>query len=166
MPGQLFTYYFLTEGIRATEEWHSSDGAVDAFQVNAKWVYEGFKAYHQPNEATTEQDFIRPILEALGWIDYLPQQGSNRNEDIPDHLLFSEAEAKARATGRSNSQERYQDALLIEESKRFGLPLDSRDPGDKAQASTPHGQILRYLSTAETVSDGRMRWGILTNGDV
>ena len=166
MPGQLFTHYFLTEGIRATAEWDSSAGTVDAFQGNAKWVYEGFKAYHQPNEATTEQDFIRPILEALGWIDYLPQQGSNRNEDIPDHLLFSEAESKARATGRSNSQERYQDALLIEESKRFGLPLDSRDPGDKAQASTPYGQILRYLSTAETVSDGRMRWGILTNGDV
>ena len=31
---------------------------------------------------------------------------------------------------------------------------------------TPHGQILRYLSTAETASEGRIRWGILTNGGV
>ena len=34
------------------------------------------------------------------------------------------------------------------------------------QGSTPHGQILRYLSTAETASDGRIRWGILTDGGV
>ena len=34
------------------------------------------------------------------------------------------------------------------------------------QRGTPHGQILRYLSTAETVTDGRIRWGILTNGGV
>ena len=58
------------------------------------------------------------------------------------------------------------DALLIEESKRSGLPLDSRDLADKVQNGTPHGQILRYLSTAETISDGRIRWGILTNGGV
>ena len=96
---------------------------------------------------TTEQDFIRPTLDALGWVDYLPQQGTQRNEDIPDHLLFSASENKVRAVGRNNSQDRHLDALLLEESKRSGLPLDSRDPGDKVQNSTPHAQILRYLGT-------------------
>ena len=33
-------------------------------------------------------------------------------------------------------------------------------------AGTPHGQILRYLSTAEIASESRIRWGILTNGRV
>ena len=33
-------------------------------------------------------------------------------------------------------------------------------------AGTPHGQILRYLSTAESASENRIRWGILTNGGV
>ena len=33
-------------------------------------------------------------------------------------------------------------------------------------AGTPHGQILRYLSTAEIASESRIRWGILTNGGV
>ena len=46
------------------------------------------------------------------------------------------------------------------------LPLDSRDQTDKVQSGSPHGQLLRYLSTAETVSDGRIRWGILTNGAI
>ena len=70
------------------------------------------------------------------------------------------------AAARASSQDRYLDALAIEESKRFGLPLDNRDGSDRVQRGTPHGQILRYLSTAESVTDGRIRWGILTNGGV
>ena len=90
-------------------------------------------------------------LEALGWMEYLPQQGSKGNEDIPDHLLFSDVESKERAVGRANSHDRFLDALLIEESKRFGLSLDSRDPNDKVKPGSPHAQVLRYLATADTV---------------
>ena len=59
---------------------------------------------------------------------------------------------------------RYRDASVVEESKRFGLPLDARDSDDRVQSGTPHGQLLRYLSTADIESDGNIRWGILTNG--
>ena len=166
MSGQLFTQYFLTDGIKETPEWGEASGDFDAFRQNLAWYWESFKAYHEPNESTTEQDFIRPMLDALGWLDYLPQQGTQRNEDIPDHLLFSGSEHKARAAARNSSQDRYLDALLLEESKRLGLPLDSRDPGDRVQNSTPHGQILRYLSAADSITDSRIRWGILTNGGV
>ena len=34
----------------------------------------------------------------------------------------------------------------------------------RVQASSPHGQILRYMSTAAYATDDRIRWGILTNG--
>ena len=71
-----------------------------------------------------------------------------------------------RAGERENSAERYLDALVVEESKRFGLALSSRESGTRAQRGTPHGQILRYLDTAANVSKGRIRWGILTNGGV
>ena len=169
MPGQLFTEYFLTDGIRATAEWRdclSKPQAFTAFKEALSARIDQFTQFTSPNESLTEQDLVRPALDLLGWTDYLPQQGTERNEDIPDHLLLADADSKARAAGRANSQDRYQDALLIEESKRSGLPLDSRDLADKVQNGTPHGQILRYLSTAETVSDGRIRWGILTNGGV
>ena len=166
MPGQLLTHYFLTDGIKATPEWKDLAPAIATFREKALSTYENFKEYRAPNESVTEQDLVRPILETLGWHDYLPQQGTQRNEDIPDHLLFSDAESKARAVKRNNSQERFLDTLLIEESKRFRFPLDSRDQSDKVQTGTPHGQILRYLSTADTATDGRIRWGILTNGCV
>ena len=165
MPGQLFTHYFLTDGIKATPEWRASAAAFEAFRESAAQALTPFAEYDHPNEALTEQDLIRPVLESLGWADYLPQQGAARNEDIPDHLLFADAASKDRAAG-SPAAERYRHAAVVEESKRFGLPLDSRDTDDKVQAASPHGQILRYLSTADEASDGGIRWGILTNGGV
>ena len=169
MPGQLFTEYFLGEGIRETAEWRGpvgGPGGLEGFKKSLSGRMDQLARFSDPNESLTEQDLVRPVFDLLGWTDYLPQQGVNRNEDIPDHLLFADGEAKERAGVRNNPQERYADALLVQESKRFGLPLDTSEQGDKVQRSTPHGQLLRYLSTAETVSDGRIRWGILTNGAV
>ena len=96
----------------------------------------------------------------------MPQQGTSGGEDIPDHLLFTDTESKATAAARPSSDDRFLDALLVQESKRFGLPLDKRDSDDNLNSGTPHGQILRYLTTADSVSDGRIRWGMLTNGAV
>ena len=169
MPGHLFTEYFLTEGIRATPEWRESVASADAFALFRDGVRERYGALSgsvDPNEAVTEQELIRPVLEMLGWTDYLPQQGAARNEDIPDYLLFQDADSKARAAAKGRAEERFSDALVIEESKRFGLPLDARDTDGGNRSRTAHGQILRYLSTAESETDGDLHWGFLTNGGV
>ena len=169
MPGHLFTEYFLTEGIRATPEWRESVASADAFESFRDGVRERYGALSgsaDPNEAVTEQELIRPVLEMLGWADYLPQQGAAHNEDIPDHLLFQDADSKARAAAKGRAEERFSDALVIEESKRVGLPLDARDTDGGNRSRTAHGQILRYLSTAESETDGDLHWGFLTNGGV
>ena len=164
MPGQLLTQYFLTDGIKETQEWESCEDTTAEFQSKLGLIYEEFKNYSHPNEATTEQDMIRPVLELLDWTDYLPQQGSNRNEDIPDYLLFPDVQTKERAAARTNAESRYLDATVVVENKRFGLALDTRDKADGIQTGTPHGQILRYLSSADIASNGNIQWGILTNG--
>ena len=188
MPGRLFTQYFLTEGITNTARWFES-GALDEFRRDAAEAYERLESHDRPNEAVTEQELIMPVLELLGWADHLPQQGTARGEDIPDNLLFTDAGAKDRAAAGPPA-ERYRHAAAVQESKRFDLPLDAsgRDPRprtrkpsgnmlfempeeyDESDADlrswTPHGQILRYLSTAEIESDGKIRWGVLTNGRV
>ena len=167
MPGQLFTHYFLTDGIKTTVEWQESvknPQRFETFRSEISTRLESFTAYTEPNEAVTEQELIRPILDLLGWQDYLPQQSVSGGEDIPDNLLFEDADSKTRAASRTDPEARFHDALLVQESKRFGLPLDSRDSSDQSQRSSPHAQILRYLQTADTVSEGRIRFGILTNG--
>ena len=169
MPGQLFTQYFLTDGIKATPVWRHSVAEPKAFTIFREAVGQRLREFGHaadPNEALTEQELIRPLLEALGWLDYLPQQGAARNEDIPDHLLFADVESKARAIAHKISHIRFRSALVVQESKRFGLPLDVRETGDQVLRSTPHGQLLRYLETAHTASDSRIRWGMLTNGNV
>ena len=165
MPGQLFTHYFLTDGIKATAEWQASCAQPEAFAAFRDGVqqrYDALSRSREPNEAATEQELIRPVLALLGWADYLPQQGVARNEDIPDHLLFADADSKQQAAAEGNAGDRFRHAIVVEESKRFGLSLDSRE----RQRGTPHGQILRYLAMAEIASEGRVRWGILTNGRV
>ena len=166
MKGSLFTQYFLTDGIRTTPEWEAAVARVANFRRGLGQVYERFISLHHPNEAVTEQDLIRPALELLGWVDYLPQQGAAGREDVPDHLLFANAASKARASARADSDDRFQDALVVQESKRFGLALDQRDRTDGLRGGSPHGQILRYLTTADIASEGRIRFGILTNGSV
>ena len=166
MSGQLFTRYYLTEGIKSTTRWHSAAANMPAFGQGVRRRCDALHAHRNPNEAVTEQELIRPVLELLGWTDYLPQQGAARNEDIPDLLLFASPDSKDRAAARTNPNLRFGEALVVEESKRFGLPLDARDEHDLVRARTPHGQILRYLRTAEDASDGGARWGILTNGGV
>ena len=163
MTGQLFTHYFLTDGIKATPEWQASLAQPEAFAAFRDGVarhYDALSRSRNPNEARTEEELIRPVLELLGWTEYVPQPSAAGHEDIPDHLLFVDAESKTRAGNP------FQYATVVEESKRFGLALDSRDRKDRAQRGTPHGQILRYLATAEIESEGRIRWGILTNGRV
>ena len=169
MTGQLFTHYFLTEGIRETPEWRESFRTPEALAKFRAGVAERFASisrFSAPNEAVTEEELIRPVLRLLGWADYLPQQEAARGEDVPDHLLFEDSESKASAAERTAPDDRYVDALVVEESKRFGLPLDSRDRSDRVVLGTPHGQILRYLATAYSVSDGRICRGLLTNGRV
>ena len=163
MTGQLFTHYFLTDGIKATAEWQASveqSEAFAAFKGGVARHHDALSRSRNPNEARTEEELIRPVMELLGWAEYVPQPSAAGHEDIPDHLLFADAESKARAGNP------FQYSTVVEESKRFGLALDSRDRKDRTQRGTPHGQILRYLATAEIESEGRIRWGILTNGSV
>ena len=168
MPGRLFTTYFLEEGILHTDAWQealSQPAELESFRAQALALLDNAAGFHSINEASTEQELIRPLLELLGWADFLPQQGSDSNEDIPDHLLFGDAESKTRAAAKPRP-ERYTDALAVAESKRFGVPLDARDKEEQGKSGSPHAQILRYLTTADINSDGRIRWGILTNGRI
>ena len=169
MADSLLTDYFLSDGIKATPEWHTSVASeleFEAFRNGVRQCYHALSQAQDPNEAVTEQELIRPVLELLGWTDYLPQQGASRNEDIPDLLLFPDGVTKERAIARASAEERYRDAVVVEESKRLRLPLDARGQDGRRRATTPHDQIVRYLSTADVVSEGRIRWGVLTNGGV
>jgi hypothetical protein len=96
--GLLFTRESLENGI--TDAWGAlGQEEVAGFRAAAQSIFSRFPTKGSPNEATTERDLIFRVLEALGWEHVLVQQSTStkRRTDIPDALLFADAEAKAKA---------------------------------------------------------------------
>ena len=161
LGGGLFSRYFLDTGIRTTSAWNVlQQTGFDVFAVEVRTRMAEFHAAADPNEAVTEERLIFPVLRLLGW-DLLPQQGTNRREDIPDALLFADAKALRQAMGFRRPPDRFRHATIVHESKRWELSLDR---ATDANGRTPASQALRYLRLAEELSHGEVRWALLTNG--
>src|SRR5690606_11325572 len=94
--GALFTQDYLLDGITGTEAYRSVD-AEKLRNALAK-IFAAFPHSSGPNEATTENDLVWPLLAALGWTDNLTQQNLSEKGrvDVPDGLLFIDAEAKSK----------------------------------------------------------------------
>ncbi len=162
--GALFTQDYLEEGITQTQAWAAIDAA--ALRERLAAILAGFSHATSPNEATTEGDLVWPVLEALGWGDYLTQQNLSEKGrvDVPDGLLFIDAEAKAKANAYAEEWRRYECGAAIVESKRWGRALDRAEGRKGSERDTPSTQLLRYLRRIDDLTRGALRWGILTNG--
>ena len=78
MPGQLFTNYFLEEGILRTRAWQQSlsqPAYFESFRAQTHARLENAAAFHTINEAATEQELIRPEdidMPQPGWRRFIP----------------------------------------------------------------------------------------------
>ena len=168
LDGRLFTRDFLLEGILETTVWQELDeGAVERIRQQIKPALEALAARKNPNEAQTEDDVVYPILESIDWVDreVQPNASVKARLDVPDALLYPDKEAKTLA-GNVDAWDRFQHGKCIVEAKRWNRPLDRETRGRKGEAGTPSSQILRYLRRVEERTEGKLRWGILTNGRV
>ncbi len=170
MDGKLFSQDFLLDGIKTTPVWEAlPEDALDIFIGDLKRIYAPLAAGSQLNEANTEADVIEKVLDRLGWQDLTLKQvtaSRTRREDVPDFLLFPDAEAKQAARAEKRDDHRYRHGIAILEAKRWMRPLDRGDATNRLDPGTPSNQILRYLSSVEIASERAVRWGILTNGAV
>ena len=159
--GGLLTQYFLEEGIQNTDAYRQMDHLrIEAFVAAVRAQWDRLSRIPRPSEAETEAEFIHPVLAMLGW-HRLPQQEPGRGRhDIADELLFLTEDAKAQAASLPATANRFHHGVVVVENEARDTPLD-RASGLR---ETPSSQILRYLSRAETVSNGAVRWGLLTNG--
>ena len=162
MQGGLYTQDFLERGICEEAAWKAlTDADVTATRAQLAALFKKFTAGHKPNEGVTEKDLIYPVLAVLSWSDVLVQQqvSARRRDDVPDALLFADADHKAAAGKEKEPANRYRHGLAVVEAKRWLRALDRAD-----SQGTPSSQMLRYLRRAEESSDGKLEWGILTNG--
>lgn len=166
LQGTLLTRDFLIDGIKSQAEYRALKPAqLKAARAKLLDLFEKFPIATSPKEAQTENDLIWPILGALGWTAYLTQQNLSPKgqDDVPDGLLFADDEGKAAANTEADQWRRYSYGLAIVESKRWARPLD-RQSNRKGEETAPSTQMLRYLRRVDVVTEGKLRWGILTNG--
>lgn len=166
LNGRLFTRDFLIEGICETPPWKGLDNsALQQIRDRLDTLFAGFNRIKNPTEAETEKELIWPALGAIGWTDISVQQNLSvkRRDDVPDALLFPDEAAKAKAMPLDPWQ-RFQHGVCIVEAKRWKRALDRRDPKERASEGVPMSQMLRYLRRVDDVTDGHLRWGMLTNG--
>lgn len=106
------------------------------------------------SEAQLEQEWIRPILERLGW-KYVVQPDVTRHgrRQIPDYALFEDEATKRRAMGLEG-QALFNNCSVVADAKAMLVDLD----GKALDNTNPSYQIMQYLT--HTNCD----WGILTNG--
>lgn len=164
--GSLFTVDFLMDSISEFPEWAEvDDNQVDEFRAKIQASYDSFQIDQNRHEADTETELIWPILEALGWTAQLTQQNLSvkGRDDVPDVLLFENEEVKAHASSFPESWKRYEFGSVVVESKRWTRPLDRRS-GRRGEETAPSTQMLRYLRRIDDITNGKLRWGILTNG--
>ncbi|KIC55951.1 restriction endonuclease [Brevundimonas nasdae] len=160
--GALFSTDYLREAIRDTAAYRAVD--VTHLRTRLDQIAAAFPQNARTNESQTEDDFIWPVLAALGWSESLRQQNLTvtGRDDVPDGLLFADTEAKAAANALDDQWRRYGHGLAVVESKRWARPLDRASGRDETTA--PSTQMLRYLRRIDDTTGGKLRWGILTNG--
>ena len=164
--GSLFADGFLCDTIAGSADWKAlDDAALDALERDLGALLARFPSEGAPNESQTEDDLIWPVLRRLGWTQSLRQQNlSARGRDaVPDGLLFADAAAKGRANALPEEWRRYALGAALVESKRWRRPLDRRS-GMHGEETAPSTQMLRYLRRVEDLTQGGLRWGILSNG--
>src|SRR5262245_29202724 len=104
--GGLFPSEFLRTGVLETDAWRSvAEEQVTQFRNRILQIFDAFPVNGRGvNEALTEQELIEPILAALGWGAFLPQQKAamKGRADVPEYVLLADQGAKARALERAD----------------------------------------------------------------
>ncbi len=160
--GRLFTEDFLREGVDASSDWKALDDTLSEKRDALRAIFNDFPVHTDPNEAETEERVVYKVTDVLGWTAKSVQQAVERGRrEIPDALLFLDPEDRAKAD-EIRGPEKHRHADVILEAKRWNLPLDKAGGRD----TPPSAQLLNYLSRAEVQSDGRILWGVLTNGRI
>jgi Eco57I restriction-modification methylase/TaqI-like C-terminal specificity domain len=157
----LFSEHYLTRRIPETSLWNE-DISKD-FQYLQNLYKQKQSILSSLNESQTENEWIQPILERLGF-SYIVQTSLRKSGKVqrPDYSLFLDDNTKQEAYNLINDETAfYSRTVAIADAKYWQRPLSENlksDRRDTFKNSNPSFQIVNYL-------DGtRVDWGILTNG--
>lgn len=160
----LFADHFLDEKLPGEKRWLDvlADPKIADIFSDLKTLYEKNEpALPGMNEAQTEADFIRPVLEKILGFAWTPQTTTKglTGRLVPDYALFADEATKKQNTAAVRDGN-YANVLAIADAKFWDRPLDKKiaDSRDTLTNQNPSFQISSYLIAT------KVKWAILTNG--
>jgi hypothetical protein len=157
----LFSQHYLQKRLPDHPEWQEDPRAV--FEA-VRELWQRAREYGDTwNESQTEQEFIQPVLDLLGWA-YIVQPKAHQAGQVrrPDYALFPDDATKDDAAPHQGDDAAFYSRVpAIAEAKYWGRSLSQRDTGGREKwdaQSNPSHQMVSYLVGT------RVGWGILTNG--
>ena len=158
----LFSDYYLKVRLPELKAWDTGE-ELSVFRNELTKLY-GSKKNNLPNmnEAQTEEEFIKPVLEILGYSDsYIVQAPTKvgKQTNRPDYALFPDESTKNTAYHSSKNID-YANCIGIADAKYWERELDltKTSTRDTFTNQNPSFQIAGYLVGT------KCKWGILTNG--
>ena len=157
----LFSQHYLDHRLQDCPEW-AENVAVGFNQLNSLYLSKK-DLLPSLSEAQTEEIFIKPALEILGfsYITQVKNRGKGRTQR-PDYALFDNESDRDAAFALQNDETAfYPRVKAIAEAKYWERPLSkvsANDNRDIYKNENPSFQITNYLTGTG------VDWGILTNG--
>ncbi|MFQ5852807.1 MAG: Eco57I restriction-modification methylase domain-containing protein [Candidatus Binatia bacterium] len=166
----LFSANYLVRRLPETTPWRDATPKAEKAFGEVKAAYERIRGLKLGvgEEANLEDKFIRPVMKALEF-DYDVQPVTQRGprKKRPDYALFaSHKELKEAKKQKGNLKRFFSHALTIAEAKYWGRALNDTDRKDTLDSRDPTAQLIKYLEDVHHHSDGKILWGVLTNGKV
>ncbi|OGN93668.1 MAG: hypothetical protein A2Z75_04165 [Chloroflexi bacterium RBG_13_50_10] len=158
----LFSDHYLKARLPQLKAWETGE-ELAAFRRALVSLYNSKKTpLPNMNEAQTEDEFIKPVLDTLGYADsYIVQAPTKigKRANRPDYAFFPDKATKDMAY-RSSKDVDYTNCIGIADAKYWERELDLARTSDRDTFTNqnPSFQMAGYL--VGTKRD----WGILTNG--
>ncbi|MBA7596796.1 hypothetical protein ES703_03786 [subsurface metagenome] len=158
----LFSDHFLRARLPQWKEWKTGE-ELATFRQGLLSLYESRKAIlPNLNEAQTEDEFIKPLLDFLGYANsYIVQSPTKVGQQTnrPDYALFPDETTKDKAYQKLKDND-YTQCIGIADAKYWERELDlsKSSERDTFTNQNPSFQIAGYLTGT------KQKWGILTNG--
>lgn len=158
----LFSDHFIQEHLPAWKEW-GVDAELTPFHSKLKALFVAKKPFlADMNEAQTEDEFVKPVLDLLGYGDsYIVQASTKLGKQTsrPDYALFPDQATKDKAYTKIKDND-YTQCIGIADAKYWERELDLAKSSERDTFTNlnPSFQIAGYLTGT------KQNWGILTNG--
>lgn len=158
----LFSDHFLRARLPQWKEWEI-DVEISSFRKELLSLYESKKTILSGlNEAQTEDEFIKPVLDLLGYANSYIVQASTKvgqQTNRPDYALFPDETTKNKAYQKLKDND-YTQCIGVADAKYWERELDlsKSSERDTFTNQNPSFQIAGYLTGT------KQKWGILNNG--